>query len=148
MKLCTYVNEDFESCSNPREGNTMCCASHNRVIRKQLTDSRKQADKRKMLLSKPKKVYKAPNKISDKRKVINEEYAILREQFLRDHPTCELKLQPCTQTSTQVHHTASGWNKSTNLNNVSTWKASCDHCNQFLHDKISAKEARELGLKI
>ena len=127
---------------------TGLCSSCSRIVRKQLTDSRKQTDKRKMLLSKPKKIYAKPNKVSEKRKVLNAEYAILREQYLKDHPECEIKLQVCTRTSTQIHHTASGTNKATNLNNVKTWKASCDMCNQFLHDKLSAKEAREKGLKI
>ncbi len=124
------------------------CASCAKAMRKAEKQSIKDDQKRKAALLKRPDPRKTPNKVSEKRKALNQEYAILREQFLKEHPKCELKLQPCTQTSTQVHHTASGWNKATNLNNVATWKASCDHCNQFLHDKLSAQEARDKGLKI
>lgn len=149
MRTCQWYDEqEDESCDSLVEGNTDLCARHNRLLRKQIADEQKAIEKRKAILSKPKKVYKAPNKVSEKRKELNKEYGPLREQFLKDHPECELKLQPCTNKATQVHHTASGWNKATNLNNVKTWKASCDNCNQFLHDVLSAAEAREKGLKI
>lgn len=149
MRTCQWYDEqEDESCDSLCEGTTDLCARHNRLLRKQIADEQKANEKRKAILSAPKKVYKAPNKVSPKRKEANKEYAILREQFLKEHPECELKLQPCTRISTQVHHTASGWNKATNLNNVKTWKASCDNCNQFLHDVLSAAEAREKGLKI
>lgn len=126
----------------------MCCATHNRIVRKQLTDSRKQADKRKMLLSKPKKIYAKPNKVSDKRKVLNEEYSVLREQFLKDNPDCQIKLIGCDGVSTDVHHKASGTNKVANLNNVKTWLSVCRHCHHKIHVTFSAMEAREKGLKI
>ena len=117
MKLCTFVNEDFESCSNPREGNTMCCASHNRVVRKQLTDSRKQA---------------APNKISDKRKVINEEYKKLRIDFLVKNPVCEAKIKPyCTGFSHDVHHSRG---RGKYFLAVETWLPVCRNCHVYLHD--------------
>lgn len=148
MLICQYVLLDGHYCDAPCEGRTNFCGSHNRLIRKEQVNAIKSTEKRKALLSTPKKIYAKPNKISDKRKELNKEYYPLREQFLKEHPNCELKLQPCTKVATEVHHTASGWNKATNLNNVKTWKASCGNCNQFLHDKISAQEAREKGLKI
>jgi len=148
MKLCTFVNDNFESCDKPREGNTMCCATHNRIVRKQLTDSRKQAEKRKMLLSKPKKIYAKPNKVSEKRKVLNEEYSVLRERFLIENPNCKVQLVGCLVNSVEVHHKASGSNKVANLNNVATWLPVCSHCHRILHDKLSAMEAREKGLKL
>jgi hypothetical protein len=83
----------------------MLCASHGRVVRKQLTDSRKQAEKKKMLLSRPKSVQKPIKKVSDKRKVLNAEYSILRDQFLKAHDKCEMKLLGCTEPSNEVHHT-------------------------------------------
>lgn len=158
MKTCIVTN-----CELSVEGNTDRCASHNRQARNISKQRQKEAEKREQLTKfKPLdyrsdatlKVYteakarKRIKKVSDKRKILNAEYAILRVQFLKEHTECELKLQGCLKTATQVHHTASGWNKATNLNNVKTWKASCDHCNIFLHDKISAHEARQRGLKI
>lgn len=143
MKTCLTPE-----CGNITEGSTDFCASCNSRHRKVSKARAKAALDREAKFSKPVAPRQKVNKVSKKRKVLNAEYSILREQFLIDHPNCELKLQGCTGKSTQVHHTASGWNKSTNLNNVKTWRASCDHCNQFLHDKISAQEARELGLKV
>lgn len=152
MKTCIAMVDissgAASACGNLCEGTTDFCAHHNRQRRKDEENYIKAQQKRKALLSKPKKIYAKPNKVSPKREELNKEYKVLREQFLKEHPNCELKLQPCTKVATEVHHTASGWNKATNLNNVKTWKASCSSCNQFLHDKISAKEARELGLKI
>lgn len=124
------------------------CETHRHDLAKQKKDEIKFKAKFKAKLSTPFVPRKAPKKVSEKRKEQNKEYSKLREQYLKDHPECEIKLQVCTRTSTQIHHTASGTNKATNLNNVATWKASCDMCNQFLHDKLSAKEAREKGLKI
>lgn len=150
--VCDPDTDETEPCGLPVEGNTTMCASHNAYFRKLEKQNLKQSEKREQQIKKAKEKSQQPRQrpkpVSDKRKIKNAEYSILREQFLKEHPNCELKLQPCTRTSTQVHHTASGWNKATNLNNVKTWKASCDNCNQFLHDKLSAKEARELGLKI
>lgn len=142
IKICLT-----ENCENLVEGNTQFCAHHNREHRRVAKQRVLDAEKRQA-----KKVWypnKSPiNKVSEKRKVLNAEYSVLREEFLKEHTECELKLQGCQRVATQVHHTASGWNKATNLNNVKTWKASCDHCNQFLHDKLSASEARSKGLKI
>lgn len=143
MKIC-----ETPECENIVEGNTSFCAScnsfHRKIAKQRVTDRMKFEAKIKRVQQPRQK----PKKVSDKRQTENQIYWVLRDEFLKEHPNCELKLLGCKNTATQIHHTASGWNKSTNLNNVKTWRASCDHCNQFLHDKISAKEARELGLKI
>ncbi len=143
MKVCATVG-----CERLTEGNTIMCASCNREVRRQSEVIRKEEQRAwaKVTASKPKRT--PIKKVSEKRKVLNQEYKPLREKFLIDHPECEIKLIGCQHKSTQIHHTASGWNKATNLNNTATWKASCDFCNQHLHDTMSAKEARELGLKI
>ncbi len=128
----------IDDCFNhPENYDTGLCSVHNREERKRIENEKK-----------GKKKVKPIAKVSDKRKVLNTVYATLREQYLKDHPECEIKLQVCTRTSTQIHHKSSGWNKATNLNNTATWLASCDMCNQFLHDKLSAAEARYKGLKI
>lgn len=146
IKICLT-----EGCENITEGRTDFCAScnsrHRKAVKMRATNKLNMEAKINTLKSTGKKWYPIP-KVSEKRKVLNEEYVILREQYLKDHPECEIKLQVCTRTSTQIHHKASGTNKATNLNNTKTWLASCDMCNQFLHDKLSAKEARERNLKI
>lgn len=88
------------------------------------------------------------DKVSGKRKEENKLYSELREQFLKDNTRCQIKFVGCEFSSVDVHHKASGSNKGTNLNNTDTWLAACRHCHTFLHDKISAQEAREKGLKI
>lgn len=137
---CCY----FEECYSPREGNTEYCATHNRLIRKQEADAIKAEQKRKAILSKPKKVYKAPNKVSEKRKEANKEYAILRDEYLDSHPTCEVMLLGCEKTAIEIHHVAGRGN---NLNDVSTFKATCRYCHNQIHNAFSAIEARNKGLK-
>jgi hypothetical protein len=148
IRTCEYLKFDNSVCDSPCEGTTDYCGTHNRQLRKEAQEHFKSLEKRKQQLNKPKKIYKAPAKVSEKRKVLNAEYSILRDQFLKNHDKCELKLLGCTIMSNEVHHTASGTNKVKNLNNVSTWKAACTTCHMELHDKMAARLARELGLKI
>jgi hypothetical protein len=91
---------------------------------------------------------KKVNPVSEKRKELNKEYAMLRPEYLLNHPTCEVKLIGCEGASVEIHHTYSGSNKVAHLNDISTWKATCAKCHTILHDKLSANKARELGLKI
>jgi len=135
-------------CENITEGRTDFCPSCNRRHRKIADERKKEATKREMFYAKSKPVYKKPAKVSDKRKVQNAVYYELKSVFLLEHPECELKLIGCENFSVDVHHLASGSNKATNLNNTNTWKASCRHCHTQLHDKLSAKEARDKGLKV
>lgn len=152
MRTCEWLIDDFEACGKPCEGNTSTCASHGRISRKLVEQAERKAEKRKQTIQKanlkasvPRK---APNKVSEKRKGLNLEYAILRLQYLLDHPDCEVKLIGCEGMSVEIHHTYSGSNKVAHLNDTATWKATCPHCHRILHDKLSATEAREKGLKI
>jgi len=143
MKTCAVVG-----CEKQREGNTLMCASCNRNVRKQLEQSKKEEQRAWAKVSMTRKPQKPIAKVSAKRKVLNDEYAILRERFLLENPTCNVQLIGCQRVSMEVHHKASGSNKVKNLNNVKTWLPVCAHCHRLLHDKLSAKEARSKGLKI
>lgn len=143
MRTCQWY-EDGEPCINLVEGTTDFCPRHNRLLRKSKTDEQKANEKRKALLSKPKKVYKAPNKVSPKRKEANKEYAILRDEYLASHQTCEVMLLGCEKTAIEIHHVAGRGN---NLNDVSTFKATCRYCHNQIHNAFSAIEARNKGLK-
>jgi hypothetical protein len=143
MKTCLT-----EDCDNITEGSTDFCASCNNRNRRTAKARVNERLKFQAKISAPKKIYAKPNKISPKRKVLNAEYSILREKFLIDHPDCEIKLLGCDGASVDVHHKASGTNKVANLNNTKTWLASCSSCHRQLHDKLSAKEARDKNLKI
>lgn len=53
--------------------------------------------------SKGKKITKI-KPLSDKRKRQNDEYLLLRKQYLKQYPACEVKLSGCTKTATEIHH--------------------------------------------
>ena len=61
--------------------------------------------------------------VADKRRSEKEEYKVLRDQFLKDHPVCEIPIEGCKIKSTQVHH-AEG-REGTRFLDTSTWKAAC-----------------------
>jgi hypothetical protein len=130
------------------EGRTDFCASHNKMNRSISKMRVREQEKREMILSKPQTPRQKPNIVSEKRKELNKEYAALRPEYLLEHPVCEVKLIGCEGASVEIHHTASGSNKVAHLNDVSTWKATCGSCHKVLHDKLSARQARELGLKV
>ena len=87
-------------------------------------------------------------KISKKKLVENQEYSILRVEFLNKHPTCQAKLPGCTVMSTDIHHLYSGKDRSKYYLESTTWKAVCRMCHNFIHDKLSSEDAIELGLKL
>ena len=152
INTCAWILDDDQPCGEMCEGKTMFCGSHNRQLRKEKESERKQLEKRKSLLQKAQsrnlEPRKMPKKVSPKREELNKEYAVLRPQYLLENPTCEVKLIGCEGESVEIHHTYSGSNKVAHLNDTTTWKATCSHCHRTLHDKLSAKESRELGLKI
>ncbi len=152
MSGCKWLIDDYEGCDKPCEGSTPYCGSHNRLIRKQAANSIKEQELRKSLIESQKakrsEPRPAPNKVNPKRKVLNQEYSVLRKGWLINFPDCQIKLIGCEGKAVEIHHTESGSNKVKSLNDVSTWKSACAHCHRFLHDKLSAKEAREKGLKI
>lgn len=147
MKTCATTD-----CENVTEGNTEFCGSCNRHHRK-VAKERQQAGLKKLAqIEKLKVASLTPRptvkKVSAKRKELNKDYDLLRLEYLAEHPNCEIRLVGCDSTAIEIHHTYSGSNKVAHLNDVSTWKATCTWCHRQLHDKMSAKEARERGLKI
>jgi hypothetical protein len=121
------------SCGKPSENRTTgLCASCSRAERKAETEALK-----------PKKIYTI-KKVSDKRKVEDKQYAKLRREYLQEHPECQIKLFGCTYVATEIHHLES---RGIRLNKVESFLSSCPECHRFLHDKLSAKEARDLGFK-
>jgi hypothetical protein len=119
-------------CQNIPERNGIC-SSHNRAARKAESDALK-----------PKKVYRIPKR-SDKKIEDDKVYSKLRKEYLIENPICQIRLQCCTFTATEIHHTES---RGIRINKVESFLSSCPECHRFLHDKLSAKEARDKGLKI
>ncbi len=86
--------------------------------------------------------------ISKKRKVEQDEYSKRRELFLIAHPKCEAKLVGCTGNATDVHHLFSGKDRDKYYLKISTWKAVCRSCHNYIHDHLSADDAIEMGLRL
>lgn len=117
------------------------CETHRRYIVKEQEILRKSEEKRRALLSKPKKVYKAPNKVSEKRKELNKEYFILVEQFKKDNPHCKAKVNEyCTKVTEEPHH-KKGRGKF--LFSIDTWLPVCRSCHNYI--EAHPKEAKEKG---
>jgi len=94
--------------------------------------------------SKEKKIYRI-TKVSPKLAKELKKYSGqggTREQHLKEHPNCQLKLQGCEGVATQVHHSAK---RGKNLNNVKTFLSACQNCHDFVEFQMSAKERRERG---
>jgi len=94
-------------------------------------------------IEKPKSISPMSKKMKEK----VDDYTKLRTAFLVIHPHCEAKLNNCTIKATDVHHCFSGANKEKYFLKISTWKAVCRSCHNFIHNNLSMEEAIELGLK-
>ncbi len=87
-----------------------------------------------------KKVYSI-SKVSDKRKVENAKYSVLRIEFLGKP---ENKICPITGwPTTEVHHTYCGKDRAKYYLDISTWLAVSRDGHNWIHD--NPKEAREKG---
>lgn len=86
--------------------------------------------------------------VSKKRQVAMDDYSKKRELFLIAKPHCEAKLLECTGKATDVHHLYSGKDRNKYYLNISTWKAVCRNCHNYIHDHLSLEEAIEMKLKL
>jgi hypothetical protein len=81
--------------------------------------------------SKPEPVKKSSiNKRSKKKVAEDQEYSVLRKDYLEKHPLCEIAFAGCTNHATEIHHTKG---RGINYLNVSTWKAGCRNCHHKAH---------------
>jgi 5-methylcytosine-specific restriction endonuclease McrA len=71
--------------------------------------------------------------ISTKRGEQTKEYLLLREVYLRKHPTCEIALEGCTYKSTEIHHARK--RVGTMLTNTEYFVATCRSCHNNAHDQ-------------
>jgi hypothetical protein len=81
-------------------------------------------------------------KISSKKAKLDKVYSVLREQFIKQHPVCQAKLNGCTLSATDIHHKYSGKNRSQYYLDSTTWMAICRNCHRWIHD--NPKSAKEL----
>lgn len=121
-------------CGNPSENrSTGDCASCAHAKRKEERAKRK-----------GKKVYKI-RKVSTKQAKELRTYSKVREEYLKDHPFCQLKLVGCMIKATDIHHIHK---RGKSLNSTETFLAACRHCHTILETKLSAQERREKGFLI
>ena len=87
-----------------------------------------------------KSLYKIP-KVSEKRKIENLKYSVLRVEFLgkKENQICPITKYPATE----IHHTYCGKDRAKYYLDVSTWLAVSRDGHNWIHD--NPKEARELG---
>lgn len=84
---------------------------------------------------KPKQIKRTPiKKLSSKQEKINAAYSIMRKQYLKDYPKCEI----CQEKATEIHHKAY---RGTKTLDSSTWMAICRTCHRYIHEH--PKWARE-----
>lgn len=86
-------------------------------------------------------------KISDKHKKTLKEYKVIKEEFLKNYTTCQVKLSPdCTyDKGVYIHHISGKSSKELYLDK-NNFIACCNPCNDYL-EKFS-KEAYEKGFKL
>lgn len=90
--------------------------------------------------------YKARIKTATKkRQKQNRAYTKVKKKFLTDNPTCQANLEGCTHVATDLHHI--GGRTGENLLKVEDFAALCRNCHDIIHKKMSAKQAKKLGLK-
>ena len=111
------------------------CASHLHAMRKAEKDEIRNAGKKR----------KAIAKVSEKKQEKLKPYAVLRRNYLKENPVCELHLQGCTGNSEEIHHISKD---ESNFLNIKTWKATCRPCHDRCERILSAVKRRELGLLI
>lgn len=78
-------------------------------------------------------------KVSEKRRIENETYTLLRRKFLEKHPMCQWG--NCFNRSVDIHHGSGRYGK--NYLDITTWFAFCRGCHNKVHN--SPNEARRRG---
>lgn len=121
------------------------CESHRRSISKESTNTKKQLEKKALLLERQKERQKQPrqkiNKVSPKREELNKEYFKLVEQFKKDNPKCKANVNEyCTEKTDDPHHKRG---RGKNLLEVSGWLPVCRSCHSYI--TAHPKEAIEKG---
>lgn len=152
MNTCSWIMDDESECGERCEGNTPFCGSHNRTLRRENSNAKKEAEKRKAMLTKPKLKLKADitqpvyklakiKKVSDKLGKKLKIYSKLAEQFKKDNPLCHAKVNEyCTKTTQDIHHKQGRY---TSLLDVSTFLPVCRSCHSYI--EAHPKEAIEKG---
>lgn len=91
---------------------------------------------------KQQKPKKAIPRTTTKRRRESEDYGVLREEWLRQHPLCEARVNHnCFRQATEVHHKRG---RGKYYLDTTTWLAICHNCHIWVTE--NSKEAILLGL--
>lgn len=130
-------------CGNPKIENKelSLCASCSARQRKFERDS-----KRLEVKNQKNATYKIP-KISEKLKVALVDYKKAKDEHLKEHPDCQIKLIGCQndRRTNTIHHCAK---RGKNLNFKEYFKTGCLYCHNQVERVMGSKERREKGLLI
>lgn len=77
-------------------------------------------------------------KVSTRMQKLNAAYKVLRDQFMKKHPTCQARLEGCTGAATECHHSRG---RGEYLLDDSTFKALCGHCHRYLETHVEVSRA-------
>lgn len=127
----------------PKEGVCVCCERKRLIYSKKMCQSCYWSDNKKKNEGKQKtiKEFKPIPKISQKRKIENAKYIVLRIEFLgkKENQICPIT----NQQAIEVHHTYCGKDRAKYYLDVSTWLAVSRDGHNWIHD--NPKKSRELG---
>lgn len=86
------------------------------------------------------KVYstKAIKQVSTRQQKLNAAYKILRDRFMKVHPTCQAGLGGCTVKSTECHHIRG---RGEYFLNDKYYLALCNSCHRWINDHNEAATA-------
>jgi hypothetical protein len=119
-------------CEAMVEGNTDKCATHN-------YEDRRNAKKARQV-----KVVHQVKKVSARRAKEKPIYDKLRDEQLKEHPECQIKIAGiCIGRATECHHAAK---RGKNYLNKETFLSACDPCHKHVERVMSAQERRDNGL--
>ena len=79
-------------------------------------------------------------RVSAKRKKKDAEYLKLRKRYLNDNPLCKVKVDGCSNSATDIHHTYAGSDRDAFYLVQSTWLSTCRNCHNWIHG--NPKQAR------
>ncbi len=111
---------------------------------KTCADRLRATNTKKVVPAKPIAVRKPIKKLSEKQDKINKAYSVLRKQFLKDRPFCEVFAMDCMREATTVHHKLGrrGMTLDTEF-----WLACCMSCHYEIESRPEWAYAMGLSLK-
>ncbi len=124
------------------------CYFHNEIFKEERKEGkRKMRENMNAFLAiaeKPKKQPKPIPKISQKQIERLAQYRKVRDQFMKDHPTCQARLESCTIKATDIHHAKGKIGDL--LMDKRYFKALCRSCHSYL--EVHPNFAKEQGFSL